>query len=62
MFEHSGRSTYHAMQFEVNRRFAKGLSYGIAYTYSKTMDNNSGPRDGFYDTFNQGLDFGRIGQ
>ncbi len=59
MLEHSGRSTYHALQFEVTRRFAKGLSYGVAYTYSKTMDNNSGPRDGFYDTFNQGLNWGK---
>jgi hypothetical protein len=59
MLEHSGRSTYHGLQFEVNRRFAKGLSYGMAYTYSKTMDNNSGPRDGFIDAYNQGLNWGK---
>jgi len=61
MLEHSGRSTYHGLQFEVNRRFAKGLSYGVAYTYSKTMDNNSGPRDGFIDVYNQGLNWGKSG-
>ena len=59
MLEHSGRSTYNGLQFEINRRFAKGLSYGVAYTFSKTMDNNSGPRDGFIDTFNQGLNWGK---
>jgi hypothetical protein len=61
MLEHSGRSTYNGLQFEVTRRFARGLSYGMAYTYSKTMDNNSGPRDGFIDTFNQQLNWGKSG-
>lgn len=59
MLEHSGRSTYHGLQIEANRRFTKGFSYGFAYTYSKTMDNNSGPRDGFIDVFNQGLNWGK---
>lgn len=59
MLEHSGRSTYHGMQIELNRRFAKGLSYGAALTISKTMDNNSGPRDGFYDVYNQRLNWGK---
>lgn len=59
MLEHSGRSTYHALQLEVNRRFAKGLLYGFAYTLSKAMDNNSGPRDGFIDVYNQHLNWGK---
>jgi hypothetical protein len=59
MLEHSGRSTYHGLQIEANRRFTKGFSYGFAYTLSKTMDNNSGPRDGFIDTFNQQLNWGK---
>jgi hypothetical protein len=57
--EHSGRSTYHGLQFEANRRFTKGFSFGFAYTLSKTMDNNSGPRDAFIDVFNQGLNWGK---
>lgn len=61
MLEHSGRSTYHGLQVEVNRRFARGFSYGIAYTLSKAMDNNSGPRDGFIDAFNQKLNWGKSG-
>lgn len=59
MLEHSGRSTYHGMQFEVNRRFNKGFLYGFAYTFSKTMDNNSGPRDAFIDVYNQSLNWGK---
>ncbi len=61
MLEHSGRSTYHGLQFELNRRFARGLSYGMAYTFSKAMDNNSGPRDGFIDAYNQRLNWGKSG-
>ncbi|MCC7157443.1 MAG: TonB-dependent receptor [Bryobacterales bacterium] len=61
MLEHSGRSTYHGLQIELNRRFTRGLSYGFAYTFSKLMDNNSGPRDGFIDTYNQFLNWGKSG-
>jgi hypothetical protein len=61
MLEHSGRSTYHGLQVEANRRFSKGILYSFSYTLSKTMDNNSGPRDGFIDTFNQGLNWGKSG-
>ncbi len=59
MLEHSGRSTYHGLQFEVSRRFSKGFLYGFAYTLSKAMDNNSGPRDRFYDVYNQSLNWGK---
>ena len=61
MLEHSGRSTYNGLQFEINRRFAKGLSYGVAYTFSKTLDNGSSPRDGFIDVYNQKLQWGKSG-
>lgn len=61
MLEHSGRSLYHGLQLEVNRRFSKGLLYGFAYTFSKAMDNNSGPRDGFMDVYNQRLNWGKSG-
>jgi hypothetical protein len=59
MTEHSGRSTYNALQFEVNRRFTKGFMYGFAYTYGKTMDNNSGLRDLFIDSYNPSLNWGK---
>jgi hypothetical protein len=59
MTEHSGRSTYNALQIEVNRRFTKGFMYGFAYTYGKTMDNNSGLRQLFIDTYNPQLNWGK---
>jgi hypothetical protein len=59
MLEHSGRSEYHSFQLEVNRRFAKGLSYGFAYTLSKAMDHASGPRDRFYNVFDGSNMWGR---
>jgi hypothetical protein len=59
MTEHSGRSTYNALQFEVNRRFTKGFMYGFAYTFGKTMDNNSGLRQLFIDSYNPSLNWGK---
>lgn len=44
-----GSSNYHALQVQANRRFAAGLQFGVAYTYSKAMDyygngsQNGGP-------------------
>jgi hypothetical protein len=39
----SGSSTYHAFQAKVERRFSQGLSLLASYTYSKSIDNASGP-------------------
>ena len=36
--EFAGTSNYHSMQTQVNRRFAKGLQFGLAWTWSKSMD------------------------
>jgi hypothetical protein len=33
-----GSSNYNAMQFQLNRRFTKGLSYQVAYTWSKSIN------------------------
>ena len=51
MSEKAARSEYHGLQVEVNRRFARGLGYGFAYTYSKSMDNGSDCRDRPIDPF-----------
>ncbi len=45
-YDNSGYSNYNALQVAVNRRFARGLQFGVAYTYSKTMDLADGDRDG----------------
>lgn len=37
-YENAGLSNYNALQVAVNRRFTRGLQFGLAYTYSKTMD------------------------
>src|SRR5262252_8390274 len=44
-YEMGGLSNYNALQVAVNRRFTRGLQFGVAYTYSKTMDYTDGDRD-----------------
>src|SRR5262249_29827940 len=39
------RSIYEGFQLGVNRRFAKGLAFGVAYTLSSSYDNGSAQRD-----------------
>lgn len=34
-------SNYHGAQFSLTRRFANGLQFNVAYTFSKSLDNNS---------------------
>jgi len=36
-------TNYHSLQAEVNRRFAKGLSFTGAYTFVKALGDNAGP-------------------
>jgi len=36
-----GRSNYNALQIQVDRRYANGLSLLVAYTWAKTLDNDS---------------------
>lgn len=37
-YEYAATSNYHSLQVAVNRRFAKSLQFGVAWTWSKTMD------------------------
>jgi hypothetical protein len=39
--DNSGDSNYHAFQFSLRRRFAQGLGLGVAYTFGKSIDNQS---------------------
>ncbi|MDQ3254419.1 MAG: hypothetical protein M3R15_11015, partial [Acidobacteriota bacterium] len=39
--ENAGNSHYHSGQLSVNRRFANGISFDVAYTFSKSIDNAS---------------------
>jgi hypothetical protein len=36
--EYAATSNYHSLQVAVNRRFAKSLQFGVAWTWSKAMD------------------------
>ncbi len=36
-YENSGTSNYHSLQIAFNRRYTRGLQYGVAYTFSKAL-------------------------
>src|SRR5256886_14577403 len=39
--DNSGDSNYHAAQFTLRRRFSSGLGLSMAYTFGKSIDNQS---------------------
>src|SRR5205814_476707 len=39
--DNSGDSNYHAAQFTLRRRFTSGLGVSLAYTFAKSIDNQS---------------------
>ncbi len=43
---------YNSFQLAINRRFAKGLAFGVSYTLSKSMDSGSAQRDIIPNTYN----------
>ena len=43
--EWASSSNYHSLQVTVNRRFAKTLEFGLAWTWSKTMSYNDSDND-----------------
>ncbi len=40
-YENGGSTNYNSLQLTANRRFAKGLQFGVSYTWSKAMDFSS---------------------
>lgn len=54
-------ANYNALQLQINKRMSRRLSYGVAYTFSKTM----GIGDSIWDVPNQwdarGMNYGRRG-
>jgi hypothetical protein len=48
----SGQSNYHGLNVNLVQRPVKGLSYQIAYTWSKSIDNGSGVFQGGNESFN----------
>lgn len=49
-----GTSQYNALEVSWKRPFAKGMMFGVAYTYSKSMDDGSNYRDIIPDTYYAG--------
>jgi len=45
-FENAGTADYNALQVQANRRFAKGLQFGVAYTLSRSRDYTSNNETG----------------
>lgn len=43
--ENAARSKYNGLNVSWNRRFTKGLGFGVSYTFSNSKDNGSGRRD-----------------
>ncbi|MHB8754398.1 MAG: carboxypeptidase-like regulatory domain-containing protein [Candidatus Acidiferrales bacterium] len=55
----SFRSNYNSLQISVNRQVGRGLNFGVAYTWSKTLTNNPTDRSSApYDTYNFGAEYG----
>jgi hypothetical protein len=44
MVQKNINSNYNAFQATLNRRFTRGLEFGVAYTFAKSMDYNSSTR------------------
>jgi hypothetical protein len=52
-------SNYNSLQVSLHHSTQHGLTIGIAYTWSKTLTNQSNDRStGTYDTYNPNLDYG----
>src|SRR5207245_11290268 len=51
-------SRYNSFQLAWNRRFTRGLLFGVSYTLSKSMDDGSNQRDVVPDTYDAHLLWG----
>jgi len=52
-------SNYNSLQISANRQVSRGLSFGVAYTWAKTLTNNPSDRSSApYDTYNFRGDYG----
>jgi len=49
--ENAGRSIYHGLQLNLEKRFRGGLGFGVAYTLSRLRDNADDKRDILFNAF-----------
>jgi hypothetical protein len=57
--ENSGSSLYNGLQVSVERRFATGMQFGLAYTLSRTNDNSSSLTDVLPNAYDDRAYYGR---
>jgi outer membrane receptor protein involved in Fe transport len=48
--ETSGQSNYHSLQLSASRRFVRGLALQASYTFSRSIDNVTTPRNSYADS------------
>ena len=58
--ENTGRSIYHGLQMNLERRFRNGLGFGVAYTYSQLRDNGDAKRDILTNAYDGGASYWAI--
>jgi outer membrane receptor protein involved in Fe transport len=51
--EFASSSSYHSLQVSANRRFSRGVQFGLAWTWSKAMDYNSADGDAISNLVNR---------
>lgn len=54
----AGSSIYHSLQLNLKRRMTKNVLFGVAYTWSKSMDYGSGPYYELPNYYDPGADYG----
>jgi len=58
--EFNGTSNYNSLQVSLQRRFSRGFTFGVAYTWSRALTTANTDQD-TQDTFNALLDYRRAG-
>ena len=56
--DNAGSSIYNAMQLNLKRRLSHGLLFGVAYTWSKSLDFGSDQSYQLPDYYNPRIDYG----
>lgn len=56
--ENRGSSTYHSLQVNLKRRLTKGFLFGVAYTWSKSMDFGSSNGSNLPNYYNPNINYG----
>jgi hypothetical protein len=59
-YESSGTSNYNSMQVQINKRMSRRLSFGVAYTYSKTMGVGDSVWGGLNAFDHKAYNYGRV--